>query len=130
MESYEATSSRTSDRAGASWTHHPQHRPFQVHRVHRQSLSSTDDRSDRRAKTRRICYSGRVARRLNSPGREQLNAEQLQALRRKLAAMSEHDLATFYRSTHNACRYEVRLPSPRMIQELVQAWKQLRKVAM
>jgi len=70
-----------------------------------------------------------VARRLNSPSREQLTAEQLQELRRRLAAMPEHELAMFYRVTHNACRYEVKLPSPRMIQELVQAWKQLRKVA-
>ena len=41
--------------------------------------------------------------------------------------MPQHELATFYRVTHNACRYDVKLPSPRMIQELVQAWKQLRK---
>jgi hypothetical protein len=70
-----------------------------------------------------------VARRLNNPSREQLTADQLQELRRRLAAMPQHELAMFYRSTHNACRYEVRLPSPRMIQELVQAWKQLRKIA-
>jgi len=70
-----------------------------------------------------------VARRLNSPIREQLTPEELEELRRKLAAMPQHELATLYRSTHNACRYEVKLPSPRMIQELVQVWKQLRKVS-
>ena len=48
-------------------------------------------------------------------------------LRERLAVMPQHELALFYRVTHNACRYEVRLPSPRMIQELVQAWKELRK---
>jgi hypothetical protein len=70
-----------------------------------------------------------VARRFNSPSREQLSAEQLVELRRKPAAMPQHELATFYRATHNACRYDMELPSPRMIQELVQAWKQLRKIA-
>jgi hypothetical protein len=70
-----------------------------------------------------------VARRFNDPNREQLSAEQLAELRHKLAVMPQHELATFYRATHNACRYDMKLPSPRMIQELVQAWKQLRKIA-
>jgi hypothetical protein len=70
-----------------------------------------------------------VARRFNSPSREQLSADELVELRRQLAAMTQHELATFYRATHNACRYDMKLPSPRMIQELVQAWKQLRKIA-
>lgn len=69
-----------------------------------------------------------LARRLNSPNREQLDRAQLDEVRKRLAAMPQHELAMFYRTTLNACRYEVRLPSPRMIQELVQAWKQLRKL--
>jgi hypothetical protein len=36
-------------------------------------------------------------------------------------------LETFYKATHNACRYALRLPSPRLIQELVQAWRALRR---
>jgi hypothetical protein len=40
--------------------------------------------------------------------------------------MVEHQLEIFYRATHNACSFRVRLPSPRLIQELVQAWKVLR----
>jgi hypothetical protein len=30
--------------------------------------------------------------------------------------MPRHELETFYKATHNACRYGLRLPSPRMIQ--------------
>jgi len=41
--------------------------------------------------------------------------------------MPQHELAMFYRTILNACRYEVRLPSAGMIQEVVQAWKLLRK---
>ena len=44
--------------------------------------------------------------------------------------MSAYELEAFYRATLNACRYEAgRLPCPRVMQELVQAWKQLRKGA-
>jgi hypothetical protein len=69
----------------------------------------------------------KVPRRFNSPSREQLDRAQLDELRKRLSAMPHHELAMFYRTTLNACRYEVRVPSPRMIQELVQAWKLLRK---
>lgn len=41
--------------------------------------------------------------------------------------MPRHELETFYKATHNACRYVMRLPSPRLIQELVQAWEALRR---
>lgn len=40
-----------------------------------------------------------------------------------------HDLESFYKVTHNACRYtETRAPAPAVVQEFVQAWKQLRRV--
>ena len=45
----------------------------------------------------------------------------------KLESMPRHELETFYKATHNACRYVLRLPSPRLIQELVQAWRALRR---
>jgi hypothetical protein len=41
--------------------------------------------------------------------------------------MPFHQFKVFYRSTHKAGRYVNRLPSPRLIQELVQAWKELRQ---
>jgi len=41
--------------------------------------------------------------------------------------MPRHQLEIFCRATHNACRYVTRLPSPRLIQEPVQAWKELRQ---
>jgi hypothetical protein len=47
-------------------------------------------------------------------------------LRHKLEAMPHHELEIFYKASHNACALRMRLPSPRLIQELVQAWKTLR----
>jgi hypothetical protein len=38
--------------------------------------------------------------------------------------MPRHELEAFYKATHNACRYVLQ-PSPRLIQELVQAWRVL-----
>jgi len=67
-----------------------------------------------------------MARRSTSPLVEQLTRAELAARRVKLEAMPRHELATFYKATHNACRYVLRLPSPRLIQELVQAWRVLR----
>jgi len=60
-------------------------------------------------------------------GSEKLSVQELGELRKRLAGMSRSDLDIFYKATHNACSYAVRLPPPIMIQELVQAWKELRK---
>jgi len=68
-----------------------------------------------------------MVRRSASPSFEQLSSAELEALRVKLEAMPRHELETFYKATHNACRYVLRLPSPRLIQELVQAWRALRR---
>lgn len=60
---------------------------------------------------------------------EKLNEAELEALRQRLSTMNEHDLESFYKATHNACRYtELRAPAPAVVQEFVQAWKQLRRV--
>jgi len=70
-----------------------------------------------------------MARRPNMGSREQLTSAQLVELRSQFGAMSLNELEIFYRATHNACRYSgIRVPSPRIMQELVQAWKELRKV--
>jgi len=68
-----------------------------------------------------------MARRRDLPSSEQLTKAELEDVRRRLAAMPLYELENFYRATHNACRYAIRLPSPRMVQELVQAWKLLWK---
>jgi len=68
-----------------------------------------------------------MARRSDSPSTEQLPRAELEALRAKLEAMPRHELETFYKATYNACRYVMRLPSPRLIQELVRAWRALRR---
>jgi hypothetical protein len=68
-----------------------------------------------------------MARRPNHPSAEQLCEAELAELRNRLAGMSGNEIEIFYRATHNACRYVTRLPSPRLIQELVQAWKELRQ---
>ena len=67
-----------------------------------------------------------MARTPNHPSTEQLNEAELAEFRKRLAGMSRNELEIFYHSTYNACRYVIRLPSPRLIQELVQAWKELR----
>jgi hypothetical protein len=69
----------------------------------------------------------RMARRSTSPSVEQFTRTELEALRVKLEAMPRHELETFYKATHNACRYVMQLPAPRLIQELVQAWRALRR---
>jgi len=59
---------------------------------------------------------------------EVLSATELADLRRRLSTMKEHEVKSFYRSAHFRCEFqEYRLPSARSVQELVQAWKQLRK---
>ena len=56
---------------------------------------------------------------------EVLSATELADLRRR---MKEHEVRSFYRSAHFRCElHEIRFPSARSVQELVQAWKQLRK---
>ena len=70
-----------------------------------------------------------MARRPNSSSQEQLNEVELAELRQRLERMPRFELEIFYKTTHNACAYRVRLPSPRLIQELVQAWKILRRRA-
>ena len=46
----------------------------------------------------------------------------------RLARLSEPSVQAAYRRAYHACRMDgERLPGPRLIQELVQAWKQLWK---
>lgn len=57
-----------------------------------------------------------------------LNREELKALQQKLANSGLLDIEAFYRSAHHRCTLQpVALPSPQSVQELVQAWKVLRK---
>ena len=61
--------------------------------------------------------------------RDQLTPAELTELRQRLASMKRHELEIYYKARHNACAYNIenRVPSPRLIQEFVQAWKALRK---
>ena len=72
-----------------------------------------------------------MARRPNTGSREQLTPAELADLRRRLLSMPSHELESYYRATHTACRYEVlgRVPSPRIMQELITSWKVLRRFA-
>lgn len=57
-----------------------------------------------------------------------LTREELKSLQQKLAGLSVLEVEAFYRSAHHRCTLQpVALPSPQSIQELVQAWKVLRK---
>jgi hypothetical protein len=71
----------------------------------------------------------KMTRKPNVGSREQLTPGELADLRRRLAAMATYELEIFYKAAHNACRYEAagRVPCPRVIQEMVQAWKLLRR---
>jgi hypothetical protein len=62
------------------------------------------------------------------PRDEILTRKDLAALQQRLAMMSTNAVEDFYQYTHNTCRIGPgHFPSPRAIQELVQAWKQMRK---
>ena len=62
-------------------------------------------------------------------GNEKLNETELAALRKRLSSMPLQGLESFYKAIHNACRYtETRAPAPAVVQEFVQAWKQLRRM--
>jgi hypothetical protein len=66
-------------------------------------------------------------RRPNSP-EEILTRKDLVELQRRLSMMSITAVQDFYQYTHNTCRIEPgHFPSPRAMQELIQAWKQMRK---
>jgi hypothetical protein len=72
-----------------------------------------------------------VSRMARRPQRDQpdvLNKEDLKQIRRNLALLSPSAVRDFYQRAFEDCRliYD-RLPSPRKIQTLVQAWKQLWK---
>ena len=69
-----------------------------------------------------------MARDAGDSRNEVLTKEQLQEVRRKIAEMSGTAIHDFYRSEHYRTQWKQDcLPPPRAIQELVQAWKQLRR---
>jgi hypothetical protein len=57
------------------------------------------------------------------------SAEDLKEISRNLAVLSEHAVRDFYQDAYRRCRIinSSTFPSARAVQELVQAWKQLRK---
>jgi hypothetical protein len=68
-----------------------------------------------------------VSRERRNTSKEQLSAQELAELREQLSRMSQSDLEINYKATHNACRSPDHLPSPGMMQRLVQAWRELWK---
>jgi len=70
-----------------------------------------------------------MARRPDPTRREEvLNHDDLKALGNSLARLSASAVRDFYERAYNRCRITGRdFPPARAIQELVQAWKQLRK---
>jgi hypothetical protein len=58
---------------------------------------------------------------------DELNTAQLSELRKKLSAMSVTAVKDTYQSAYYQCRLDGdKVPSPRAIQTLVQAWKEMR----
>jgi hypothetical protein len=70
-----------------------------------------------------------MARRPEVPStKDVLSRDDLAELQRKLSQMSVTGLQDFYRTAYYRCRLEgERVPQARAIQELVQAWKRMRK---
>jgi len=69
-----------------------------------------------------------MARRPNERDAEMLSAEDVNELRRNLAHLSPPAVRDFYEQAYRDCRMIAnRLPTPKQIQTLVQAWKQLWK---
>jgi hypothetical protein len=53
---------------------------------------------------------------------------ELQQLTRELARLSSYSVKEFYKAAHAACALQSdKVPEPRKMQELVTAWKLLRK---
>ena len=69
-----------------------------------------------------------MARRPEMRKHDVLSESELKDLQRNLALLSTSSVEDFYHQAHRECCLgEKGLPSPRAIQQLVQAWKQLRK---
>jgi len=70
-----------------------------------------------------------MTRRGESENERILSREDLQEMARRMAMLSEHSLREIYQRAYRDCAIinSRTFPSPRSIQELVQAWKQLRK---
>ena len=62
------------------------------------------------------------------PVKQVLDEDDLEELRGKLSLMSLPRLKAYYQAIYLACRLQDgKVPPPRDIQKLVQAWRQLRK---
>jgi hypothetical protein len=69
-----------------------------------------------------------MARRPQSKNEDMLSRAELHELQHRLSHLSAPAVEEFYRSAHARCSLQpYSLASPRSIQELVQAWKLLRK---
>jgi hypothetical protein len=71
-----------------------------------------------------------MARRPDPGKREEIwTREDLKEITRNLSLLSEHGVREFYRRAYRECRIinSHSFPAARAVQELVQAWKQLRK---
>jgi hypothetical protein len=69
-----------------------------------------------------------MARRPDPREEEVLSANDLKQLGHNLALLSLHAVREFYERAYEECRISGRdFPCPRAIQQLVAAWKQLRK---
>jgi hypothetical protein len=58
---------------------------------------------------------------------EKLTQAELDEIRRKYRGLPDWELDIAYKACHNACRSPEHLPSPSLIQEFVQVWKELRR---
>ena len=65
---------------------------------------------------------------MDRPEKIVLSREELRQLQKRLQTMSLTGLYDFYRAAYHRCRIEgYAIPSARAIQELVQAWKVMKR---
>jgi hypothetical protein len=75
-----------------------------------------------------LSYDFMSRRRSETKKEDVLSQEELKALHNRLSQEDTAAVESFYRSAHHRCALQPWwLPPPRAIQELVQAWKILRK---
>jgi hypothetical protein len=81
------------------------------------------------ANKKRKCYTPlAMARRPDFGGEKVFSREDLKAMARSMAFLSESAIRDIYQRAYRDCQIvNSKIPTARAIQELVQAWKQLRK---
>ena len=95
-----------------------------------QAMLTSFKRTNEGEQNTNMIYSTVMARRPDSGTKEEIwTRGDLKEIMRNLSLLSEHGVREFYERAYRECRIvnSHTFPPARAVQELVQAWKQLRK---